>query len=151
MTLNAFIFRTCLQPAQIILLRDQPERCVIEIDVEPTFDVCRNEIFFIRRGKKGKQDLYVRQGTMTQGVTQKDRDNFCNVVAANAKERKRLETKLTIAQGGSSNIDTRLNHTVCQGMPKLHDTEYQVGFQIFSKVLTGMLGLCLKNNRKMHF
>ena len=111
------------------MLRDQPDRCVIEIDVEPTYDVCQNEVFFVRRGKKGQLELFVRQGTMTQGVAEKDRDNFCNVVAANAKERKRQETKLIIAQGGSTNIDTRLNHTVCQGMPKLHDAEYQVGFQ----------------------
>ena len=119
------VCRTCLKPAQIILLEDQPDRCNIEIDVEPTYDVCRNEVFFIRRGKDGENEYYIRDGTESKTVGQPLQINFENVVAGNSKERKKQETKF--AQGGSPNVDIRLNHTICQGMSKIHDNEFQVG------------------------
>ena len=118
-----------MKPAQIILLENQPDRCIIEIDIEPSYDVCLNEVFFIRRGKDGEKEYYIRDGTESKTVGKPKLGNFDNVVAGNSKERKKQEMKF--AQGGSQNVGNRLNNSIWRTMAKIHDTEYQVRLQLW--------------------
>jgi hypothetical protein len=121
--MSTSISRTCVKAGQIILLQEKPDRCVIEIDVEPTFAACRNEVFFIQR-EGGEKKFYIREDIGSRIVKPDQLKNFTRVVAANSKIRQNEEDKF--AQGGSPNINPRLNHLVCRRNAKLQDKEYQV-------------------------
>ncbi len=106
---------------------------MIEIDIKPYFDATKYEVFSIKRKDDKKRrdknfdggDLYIRQGTITQEVADKDREGFCDVVTFNAKERHRQELKLMNLQSGSYNIDICLNRLICRGFTKMNDNEHQ--------------------------
>ena len=109
------------------------DRCVIEIDVEPSYNHTLNEVFYVKRkASKNKNesrktfdggDLYIRNGTTTQKVDEKKRGDFSRKVAENAKIRKEQETKLQNRSG--SNVDVTLNNAICRGHAKIRDGEYQ--------------------------
>jgi hypothetical protein len=120
--------RQCARPPVFIPIRrtnGEADYVVIECDVHPTSQACRNTIFFRKikldplKKKKITREIYLRQGTSTVQINE-DKSEF-EVLRAAA--RLSDEEQLEMGQVPST-VEDRLARLLCQGHQRIDDDIY---------------------------
>jgi hypothetical protein len=133
----------CLKPVRFIPVEGgeaDEELFVIEIDVEASWNVCQ-EMLFYAKTKHGPYEFYIRRGAhaFTKRIDQKlshldpEMLKIEKEVKNYRKERYRQESDLSIQ---IENFDTKLRRLVCQGRQRVEDEEFRY-FLLYNKPADG--------------
>ncbi|KAF7213707.1 sterile alpha motif domain-containing protein 9 [Nothobranchius furzeri] len=125
--------KKCIRPPRFVDVLNKnttsSDKCVIEVDIVPEFDVCKEMYFHTYNTKKGKEkSFYVRDGGSSKNLlaqaTPKEYDHFLQQIAQISKLRKKAEEK-HLNGIKSSNQGSWLSQMITGGSKSLDKSNFE--------------------------
>ena len=105
-------FRHCVGSIETIQIEDS-SRIILEIDIEPSNEVCQNLTFYYTN-LKDKIEICLRDGTQT--LSSDNINKWTNEIESYAKSRWQFEWKLAL---GGDNLRNKLIKLFCRNRPSI--------------------------------